>query len=51
MQSVLTLLRGGRVSLGAAWRVLSPKSSSITSRVRTYYAVTCTSVHVSDKEK
>jgi hypothetical protein len=46
MQSVLAFLKGGRVSLGAAWRVLSPKSSLITSGVRTYYAMICMIVHV-----
>jgi hypothetical protein len=38
------LLKGRRVSLGAAWRVLSPKSSLVTSGVRTYYATICMSV-------
>jgi hypothetical protein len=46
MQSVLALLKGGRVSLSVAWRVLSPKSSLITSGVRTYYTMICMSVHV-----
>jgi hypothetical protein len=36
MQSVLALLKGQSVSLGAAWRVLSPKSFLTTSGVRTY---------------
>jgi hypothetical protein len=36
MQSVLALLERGKVNLSAAWRVLSPKSSLITSGVRTY---------------
>jgi hypothetical protein len=34
-----------KVSLGAAWRVLSPKSSLNTTGVRTYYAMICMSVH------
>jgi hypothetical protein len=46
MQSVLALLKGGRVSPGAAWRVLTPKSSLITSIARTYYAMICRNVHV-----
>jgi hypothetical protein len=36
MQSLLALLGREKVSLGEAWRVLSPKSSLITSGVRTY---------------
>jgi hypothetical protein len=45
MQSVLALLKGGRVILDVAWRVLSPKCSLITSGVRTYYTIIYTSVH------
>jgi hypothetical protein len=41
---VLALLKGRRVSLNTAWRALSPKSSLITSGVRTYYAMICMSV-------
>jgi hypothetical protein len=36
MQSVLALLKGQRVSLDAAWRVLSPMSFLTMSGVRTY---------------
>jgi hypothetical protein len=36
MQSVLALLRRGKVSLVEAWQVLSPKSSLILNGVRTY---------------
>jgi hypothetical protein len=36
MQSVLALLGRRKVSLGEAWRVLSPKSSLIKGGVRTY---------------
>jgi hypothetical protein len=45
MQSVLALLKGRRVSLDEAWRVLSPKSSLIMSGVRILYAMTCMSIH------
>jgi hypothetical protein len=44
MQPVLALLKGRRVSLDVAWRVLSPKSSLVPSGVRTYYAMICMSV-------
>jgi hypothetical protein len=46
MQTALALLKGERVSLGSVWRVLSPKTSLITSGVRTYYAMICMSVHI-----
>jgi hypothetical protein len=36
MQSVLALLKGRTVSLGAAWRVLSSESFLTMSGVRTY---------------
>jgi hypothetical protein len=45
MQSVLALLGRGKVSLDAASRVLSPKSSLITSGVITYTQA-CMSIHV-----
>jgi hypothetical protein len=34
--AMLALLKGRRVSLGATWQVLSPKSSLTTSGIRTY---------------
>jgi hypothetical protein len=36
MQSVLALLRKGKVSLNMAWRVLSPKRSLTVSGIKTY---------------
>jgi hypothetical protein len=36
MQSVLSFLEQGKVILGVAWQVLSPKSSLIASGVQTY---------------
>jgi hypothetical protein len=51
MQSVLALLGRGKVSLSVAWQVLSPKSSSITSGVRTYTQWHACVFTMSNKEK
>jgi hypothetical protein len=51
MQSVLALPKGRRVSLDAAWRVLSTKSFRTTSGVRTYMQQYAQMFTLSDKGK
>jgi hypothetical protein len=49
MHSVLALLGRGKVSLGEAWQMLSPKSSLITSGVRTYIGATAEHLGIGER--